>query len=86
MKQLTYAVSDLIVRVPFAEGGSPRNVLIFRFHWRTILETEREPDSGSEEVVLVETSAPESCIANFWFILPATRSDIGLAIRRRAET
>lgn len=61
-------------------------MLIFLFHWRTMLETERAPDSGSEEVVLAETSAPESSMAGFWFVLPATRSDMGLARRRSAET
>lgn len=61
-------------------------MLIFRFHWRTMLETERAPDSGSEEVVLAETSAPESSMGGFWLVLPATRSDIGLARRRSADT
>lgn len=60
--------------------------MIFLFHWRTMLETERAPDSGSEEVVLAETSAPESSMAGFWLVLPATRSDMGLARRRSAET
>lgn len=68
------------------DEGSPRKLLIFLFHWRTMLETERAPDSGSEEVVLAETSAPESSMAGFWPILPATRSDMGLARRRRADT
>lgn len=61
-------------------------MLIFRFHWRTMLETERAPDSGSEEVVLAETSAPESSMGGFWLVLPATRSDMGLARRRSADT
>lgn len=68
------------------EEGSPRKLLIFLFHWRTMLETERAPDSGSEEVVLAETSAPESSMAGFWPTLPATRSDMGLARRRSADT
>lgn len=68
------------------DEGSPRKLLIFLFHWRTMLETERAPDSGSEEVVLAETSAPESSMAGFWLILPATRSDMGLARRRSADT
>lgn len=78
---------DLVGRAPFTEDeGSPRKLLIFLFHWRTMLETERAPDSGSEEVVLAETSAPESSMAGFWLVLPATRSDMGLARRRSAET
>lgn len=78
---------DLAGRAPFTEEGeSPRKLLIFLFHWRTMLETERAPDSGSEEVVLAETSAPESSMAGFWLVLPATRSDMGLARRRSAET
>lgn len=78
---------DLAGRAPFTEDeGSPRKLLIFLFHWRTMLETERAPDSGSEEVVLAETSAPESSMAGFWLVLPATRSDMGLARRRSAET
>lgn len=68
------------------DEGSPRKLLIFLFHWRTMLETERAPDSGSEDVVLAETSAPESSWAGFWPVLPATRSDMGLARRRSADT
>lgn len=81
-------VSYLIVRVPFeGEGESPSKALVFLFHWRTMLETEREPDSDSKElVVLVATSAPGSPMACFWLILPATLSVIGLARRRKAET
>lgn len=78
---------DLTGRAPLTEGeGSPRKLLIFLFHWRTMLETERAPDSGSDEVVLAETSAPESSMAGFWLVLPATRSDMGLARRRSADT
>jgi len=36
--------------------------------------------------VLAETSAPESSMAGFWLALPATRSDMGFARRRSAET
>lgn len=81
-------VSDLIVRVPFEEEGeSPSKALVFLFHWRTMLETEREPDSDSKEVVvLVETSELGSPMVCFWLILPATLSVIGLARRRKAET
>lgn len=67
-------------------AGSPKKWLILRFHWRTMLETERAPDSASEEVVLAETSAPESSMGGFRLARPATRSDMGLARRLRADT
>lgn len=83
----TQPCPDLVGRVPLAGGeGSPRKLLIFLFHWRTMLDTERAPDSGSEEVVLAETSAPESSMAAFWPGLPVPRSDMGLARRRSADT
>lgn len=67
-------------------GWSPRKWLILRFHWRTMLDTERAPDSASEEVVLADTSAPESSIGGFGAARPATRSDMGLASRLSADT
>lgn len=69
-----------------AAGWSPRKWLIFRFHWHTMLETERAPDSASDEVVLADTSAPESRLGGFDPTRPATRSDIGFAKRLSAET
>jgi hypothetical protein len=67
-------------------GWSPKKWLILRFHWRTMLETERAPDSASDEVVLADTSAPESSVGGFGPTRPATRSDMGLARRLSAET
>lgn len=67
-------------------GWSPRKWLIFRFHWRTMVDTERAPDSASEEVVLADTSAPESSMGGFGTTRPATLSDMGLARRLSAET
>lgn len=60
--------------------------MILRFHWRTMLETERAPDSASDEVVLADTSAPESSMGGFRPTRPAARSDMGLARRLSAET
>lgn len=75
-------------RVPLTAGAawSPKKWLILRFHWRTMLETERAPDSASEDVVLADTSAPESSMGGFGPARPATRSDMGLARRLSAET
>lgn len=51
-----------------------------------MLETERAPDSASDEVVLADTSAPESILGGFNPTRPATRSDMGFAKRLSAET
>ena len=51
-----------------------------------MLETERAPDSASDEVVLADTSAPESSMGDFGPTRPATRSEMGLARRLSAET
>lgn len=51
-----------------------------------MLETERAPDSASDEVVLADTSAPESRLGGFDPTRPATRSDMGFAKRLSAET
>ena len=51
-----------------------------------MLETERAPDSASDEVVLADTSAPESILGGFNPTRPATRSDMGFARRLSAET
>lgn len=51
-----------------------------------MLETERAPDSASDEVVLADTSAPESSMGDLGPARPATRSDMGLARRLRAVT
>ena len=56
-------------------GWLPRKWLVLRSHWRTMLETERAPDSASDEVVLADTSAPESSMGDFSPTRPATRSD-----------
>lgn len=56
-----------------------------------MLDTERL-DSGSDDVVvevvvvLAESSAPESRLGGRREMRPATRSDMGLASRRRAVT
>lgn len=75
-------------RVPWTVdvGWSPKKWLILRFHWCTMLETERAPDSASDDVVLADTSAPESSMDDFSPTRPATRSDMGLASRLSAET
>lgn len=67
------------------DAGWSRKWLTFRFHWRTMLETERAPDSASDEV-LADTSAPESSMGGFSPTRPATRSDMGLARRLSADT
>ena len=78
--------AHLAGRVPWPlDAGWSRKWLIFRFHWRTMLETERAPDSASDEV-LADTSAPESSMGGFSPTRPATRSDMGLARRLSAET
>lgn len=71
---------------PVGEGWFPKKWLILRSHWRTMLETERAPDSASDEVVLADTSAPESSMGGFSAARPATRSDMGLARRLSADT
>lgn len=75
--------------LPSLSPGYPL-ALYLLFHWRTIPLTFL-PDSGSEllAVVLADSSAPESGGKGAWArrtARPATRSDMGLASRRRALT
>lgn len=75
-------------RMPWAvdAGWSPKKWLALRFHWCTMLETDRAPDSASDDVVLADTSAPESSMGDFSPTRPATRSDMGFARRLSADT
>lgn len=82
-----------MTRVPSMPPSlSPRYpyTLFLLFHCRTSPLTVLAV-SGSEllAVVLADNSAPESVTGGVWFqraTRPATRSDIGLAMRRRAVT